>query len=218
MFPYSPAGNPARALRERVLAESRDEGYEKCGLAIRDPSSSHVFSSPRIRLQSSRAGEFDPERGGRLGERFEADHQEAAEADQDIEGAVGGGTYDPGAYHYFQIHDPKERTVAAAPFRDREDLEGWSRRHMRKWSRLRWRNWRGRANAFRRLKVRPCCYRLARISHTLSTATCGEPRFALDRIVPGQYVTTQFGGSRLSENPGCASQEQILAASRDERV
>jgi RNA-directed DNA polymerase len=29
------------------------------------------------------------------------------------------GTYRHGGYHYFQIHDPKERTVAAAPFRDR---------------------------------------------------------------------------------------------------
>lgn len=29
------------------------------------------------------------------------------------------GNYRHGDYHYFQIHDPKERTVAAAPFRDR---------------------------------------------------------------------------------------------------
>jgi retron-type reverse transcriptase len=29
------------------------------------------------------------------------------------------GSYQPGAYRYFQIHDPKVRTVAAAPFRDR---------------------------------------------------------------------------------------------------
>ena len=29
------------------------------------------------------------------------------------------GTYQPGAYHYFFIHDPKTRQVAAAPFRDR---------------------------------------------------------------------------------------------------
>lgn len=29
------------------------------------------------------------------------------------------GTYQTGAYHYFQIYDPKVRTVAAAPFRDR---------------------------------------------------------------------------------------------------
>ena len=29
------------------------------------------------------------------------------------------GTYRHGDYHYFQIQDPKERTVAAAPFRDR---------------------------------------------------------------------------------------------------
>jgi RNA-directed DNA polymerase len=29
------------------------------------------------------------------------------------------GTYRPGAYHYFFIHDPKTRQVAAAPFRDR---------------------------------------------------------------------------------------------------
>lgn len=29
------------------------------------------------------------------------------------------GTYQPGDYHYFFIHDPKTRRVAAAPFRDR---------------------------------------------------------------------------------------------------
>jgi len=29
------------------------------------------------------------------------------------------GNYQHGDYHYFQIHEPKERTVAAAPFRDR---------------------------------------------------------------------------------------------------
>ncbi|MGK0188650.1 MAG: RNA-directed DNA polymerase [Verrucomicrobiales bacterium] len=29
------------------------------------------------------------------------------------------GTYLPGAYHYFYIHDPKTRQVAATPFRDR---------------------------------------------------------------------------------------------------
>jgi len=29
------------------------------------------------------------------------------------------GSYRPGAYHYFKITDPKERVVAAAPFRDR---------------------------------------------------------------------------------------------------
>jgi RNA-directed DNA polymerase len=29
------------------------------------------------------------------------------------------GTYRPGSYHYFYIHDPKTRRVAAAPFRDR---------------------------------------------------------------------------------------------------
>lgn len=46
-------------------------------------------------------------------------------------------------------------------FWDWEDLEGWIRRHMRKWFWLRWHNWKGRANAFRRLKVRPCYYRLA---------------------------------------------------------
>jgi RNA-directed DNA polymerase len=29
------------------------------------------------------------------------------------------GTYRPGAYHYFEIFEPKRRLVAAAPFRDR---------------------------------------------------------------------------------------------------
>lgn len=36
---------------------------------------------------------------------------------------------------------------------DWEDLEGWIRRHMRKWFWQRWHNWKGRRNAFRRLKV-----------------------------------------------------------------
>jgi RNA-directed DNA polymerase len=30
-----------------------------------------------------------------------------------------GGTYQPGAFHYFQLRDPKARTIAVAPFRDR---------------------------------------------------------------------------------------------------
>ena len=29
------------------------------------------------------------------------------------------GSYRHGAYHYFWVHDPKDRLVAAAPFRDR---------------------------------------------------------------------------------------------------
>ncbi len=30
-----------------------------------------------------------------------------------------GRTYTPGEYHHFRIHDPKERVISAAPFRDR---------------------------------------------------------------------------------------------------
>ncbi len=44
---------------------------------------------------------------------------------------------------------------------DWEDLEGWLRRHMRKWFWLRWHNWKGRRNAFDRLKVRACHRRMA---------------------------------------------------------
>ncbi len=33
--------------------------------------------------------------------------------------AVLSGTYLPGAYHFFEIHEPKRRVIAAAPFRDR---------------------------------------------------------------------------------------------------
>jgi len=47
---------------------------------------------------------------------------------------------------------------------DWEDLEGWLRRHMRKWFWLRWHNWKGRRNAFCRLKVRPSQRRLAHSS------------------------------------------------------
>jgi len=38
---------------------------------------------------------------------------------------------------------------------DWEDLEPWIRRHMRKWFWQRWHNWKGRRNAFVRLKVHP---------------------------------------------------------------
>jgi len=37
----------------------------------------------------------------------------------DLSEELQAGTWRPGAYHYFKIHEPKERIVAAAPFRDR---------------------------------------------------------------------------------------------------
>ncbi|MEI6538825.1 MAG: hypothetical protein WCO86_04760 [Planctomycetota bacterium] len=37
----------------------------------------------------------------------------------DLQSELSGETYRPGNYHYFRIHEPKERVVAAAPFRDR---------------------------------------------------------------------------------------------------
>ena len=37
----------------------------------------------------------------------------------DLQAELSGEVYRPGDYHYFRIHEPKERSVAAAPFRDR---------------------------------------------------------------------------------------------------
>ena len=37
----------------------------------------------------------------------------------DLQAELSGEVYRPGEYHYFRIHEPKERLVAAAPFRDR---------------------------------------------------------------------------------------------------
>lgn len=37
----------------------------------------------------------------------------------DLHAELSGGVYSPGDYHYFRIYEPKERLVAAAPFRDR---------------------------------------------------------------------------------------------------
>lgn len=37
----------------------------------------------------------------------------------DLQSELASETYEPGDYHYFRIHEPKERVVAAAPFRDR---------------------------------------------------------------------------------------------------
>jgi retron-type reverse transcriptase len=36
-----------------------------------------------------------------------------------LQAELTGQTYRPGAYHSFTIHDPKERLISAAPFRDR---------------------------------------------------------------------------------------------------
>ena len=47
---------------------------------------------------------------------------------------------------------------------DWEDLEGWIRRHMRKWFWQRWHNWKGRRNAFNRLRVRACYLPIAHSS------------------------------------------------------
>ena len=47
---------------------------------------------------------------------------------------------------------------------DWEDLEGWIRRHIRKWFWLRWHNWKGRRNAFKKLGVKGERLRLAHSS------------------------------------------------------
>jgi RNA-directed DNA polymerase len=47
---------------------------------------------------------------------------------------------------------------------DWENLEGWIRRHIRKWFWLRWHNWKGRSNAFKRLGEKGKRLRLAHSS------------------------------------------------------
>ena len=55
-------------------------------------------------------------RGRHAGARFFADWEREVVR---LERALREGTYRPGAYFYFTITEPKERVVAAAPFRDR---------------------------------------------------------------------------------------------------
>ena len=55
-------------------------------------------------------------RGTVAGARFFADWEREVVR---LERELREGSYRPGAYHYFQITDPKLRIVAAAPFRDR---------------------------------------------------------------------------------------------------
>lgn len=43
----------------------------------------------------------------------------AADRLLDLQGQLRNGTYRPGAYHHFYIHEPKRRKISAAPFRDR---------------------------------------------------------------------------------------------------
>ena len=55
-------------------------------------------------------------RGKHAGARFFADWEREVVR---LERELREGSYQPGAYFYFTITDPKERVVAAAPFRDR---------------------------------------------------------------------------------------------------
>jgi retron-type reverse transcriptase len=55
-------------------------------------------------------------RGKSAGARFFGDWEREAVR---LERELAEGSYRPGAYHYFTITEPKERVVAAAPFRDR---------------------------------------------------------------------------------------------------
>ena len=55
-------------------------------------------------------------RGKAAGARFFGEwEQEVVRLERELRD----GSYRPGSYHYFKIHEPKERVVAAAPFRDR---------------------------------------------------------------------------------------------------
>jgi len=55
-------------------------------------------------------------RGKSAGARFFCDWEREVVR---LERELREGSYRPGPYHYFRITDPKGRTVAAAPFRDR---------------------------------------------------------------------------------------------------
>ena len=50
------------------------------------------------------------------GARFFAEQEKELAA---LHEELSSGTYRHGSYHYFWVHDPKDRLVAAAPFRDR---------------------------------------------------------------------------------------------------
>lgn len=66
-------------------------------------------------LAASRAA-LRGKRRGHAAARFFAEQEKEVVA---LVEELRGGTYRHGAYHYFTIHEPKERLVAAAPFRDR---------------------------------------------------------------------------------------------------
>jgi RNA-directed DNA polymerase len=66
---------------------------------------------------------------------------------------------------------------------DWEDLEGWIRRHIRKWFWLRWHNWKGRRNAFKKLGVKGKQLRLAHSSR--GAWPCA---MMLNRILRNQWL------------------------------
>lgn len=78
------------------------------GLFDRVTSIPNLFSAARKALRG---------RGSRMpGAAFLADLETEVVA---LSHEMRSRTYRPGAYHYFEIHEPKRRIVAAAPFRDR---------------------------------------------------------------------------------------------------
>ncbi len=78
----------------------------------------HLFDQV-VSLENLFAAARDALRGKRLrqpGAAFFADLEKEVFA---LHEELADGSYQPGSYHYFTIHEPKQRVVAAAPFRDR---------------------------------------------------------------------------------------------------
>ncbi len=61
----------------------------------------------------------DALRGRRLRQPGASFYASLEEQVVDLQSELSSETYQPGDYHYFRIYEPKERVVAAAPFRDR---------------------------------------------------------------------------------------------------
>jgi len=106
------AGEPTLAARCRLVAAplSIPPPYEAPQASLGSPV---LFREPRRRRPRGAAGQAA---GNTRAHRFFADWEREVVR---LERELREGSYRPGAYFYFTITEPKERVVAAAPFRDR---------------------------------------------------------------------------------------------------
>lgn len=148
-----------------LFAESEEQANE-----LLERVSQYIRQKLNLRINAEKSGTRPPNEGNFLGYRVEKDNRLAlsdknlkefkAEVRQLLD------SRNPYSWRYLikrwqQYMRGWWNYNKLSEWYEMKDLSGWCRRHMRKLCWLRWHNWKGRRNAFKRLGAKPYHMRLA---------------------------------------------------------